>query len=198
VEEHISSLSAAGHAVRRKAQALLDTARLKLLETHKNGTPKRVKEIQVLPQRNDEELKLRKVVKHEIDHYDLAKPDSPRKQNGAIIPLTPPASPAKEIRSILKISSVPDDIPSTSPLKEIGIQRTASAKLNYLLDRILILHKEEKIIVFSDYGPMMWYLSEALEVLGIQHLIYIQRLVNPPFPGTYQDASTTITIYCHV
>jgi hypothetical protein len=178
-KDHILSLSTAGHSARHAAATALEKARQKLLDRNKkkDGTPKIKKEIDVLPQRNDEELKLRKVVKHEIDHYDLSKPESPRKQPKPNGPLTPLTSPSKELKSILKSSSVAEDIPETSPLKGISIRRTASAKLNYLLERILGVYKEEKIIVFSDYGPMMWYLSEALEVLGIQHLIYIQRLV---------------------
>jgi len=48
------------------------------------------------------------------------------------------------------------------------------------LMRIIELQENEKIIVFSDYAPMMWYLGEALEILGIEHLIYIQRLVRYP------------------
>jgi hypothetical protein len=181
--EHAWTLSCAGHAHRFAAQEQLEKARAKLVESQKkkDGSPKKEpitkKEIEIIPIRNDEELKLRKVVKYEIDHYDLSKPASPRKQPQH--PLTPPSSPSKDIKSILKVSSVPDDIPASSPLKKIAIRRTASAKLNYLLDKITSLHKDEKIIVFSDYGPMMWYLSECLEILDIQHLIYIQRLVPP-------------------
>ena len=85
------------------------------------------------------------------------------------------------MKSILKVTRpIPEDIDEMSVLKEIKIHRTSSAKLNYLLSRILELSKDEKIIVFSDYAPMMWYLGEALELLGIEHLIYIQRLVFPP------------------
>jgi hypothetical protein len=188
VEDHISYLSNVGHKQRRESQDLLDKAREAALEKlkKKDGTPKKSSplksQIEVLPTRTDEEQKLRKVVQHELDHYDLSKPDSPRKRPKPVIPLTPPSSPpTANLKSILKVTHTPEDIDESSPLKGITIQRTASAKLNYLLSQILELHQTEKIIVFSDYGPMMWYLGEALELLGIEHLIYIQRLVYTSF-----------------
>ena len=182
-ENHVSYLSEVGHTQRRAAEALLEQDRQAALEKQrkKGSTPRKSSStIEVLPpRRSDEEQKLRKVVQHELNHYDLSKPDSPRKRP-KLAPqiLTPPASPPSGLKSILKVSGrVPEDIDEKSVLKEINIHRTSSAKLNYLLSKILELSKDEKIIVFSDYAPMMWYLGEALELLGIEHLIYIQRLV---------------------
>jgi hypothetical protein len=166
-EDHVSYLASAGHTHRRKAEESALQAQQEV-----ENSPRKVDS-----QRNDEEQKLRKVMQHERDHYDLSKPESPRKRPRPLQTLTPPASPPNGIKSILKNSSIPDDLPDDSPLKKIMIQRTASAKLNYLLKRIMELQKDEKIIVFSDYAPIMWYLGEALELLGIEHLIYIQRLV---------------------
>jgi hypothetical protein len=182
-KNHVSYLSQVGHTQRRAAQALLEQARQVALEKQrkKDGSPRKYSStIDVLPpRRSDEEQKLRKVVQHELDHYDLSKPDSPRKRPKPVLQIaTPPASPPSGLKSILKVTEpVPEDIDEMSVLKEIEIHRTSSAKLNYLLSRILELSKDEKIIVFSDYAPMMWYLGEALELLGIEHLIYIQRLV---------------------
>jgi hypothetical protein len=185
VKDHISYLTNMGRQERRAAEALLEKARQEALEKQKkkDGTPKKSpikSQLESLPIRSDEEQKLRKVVQHELDHYDLSKPESPRKRPKPVLlpPLTPPSSPpTSNLKSILKVAHTPDDIEESSPLKKITIYRTASAKLNYLLSRIQELQKTEKIIVFSDYGPMMWYLGEALEILGIEHLIYIQRLV---------------------
>jgi hypothetical protein len=187
-ENHVSYLCQIGHTQRLAAQTLLEQARQAALEkrSKKDGTPRKSSStIEVLsPRRSDEEQKVRKVVQHELDHYDLSKPDSPRKRpKPASQILTPPSSPPSGLKSILKVSRpFPEDIDEMSVLKEIKIHRTSSAKLNYLLSRILELSKDEKIIVFSDYAPMMWYLGEALELLGIEHLIYIQRLVLPHTP----------------
>lgn len=113
--------------------------------------------------------------------------------------MTPPDSPPGGLgKGILKVSRTAEEISEESVLKKIGIQRTASAKLNYLLKRILELRKDEKIIVFSDYAPIMWYLGESLELLGIEHLIYIQRLVLSTGLEANVGSSTTVTVYCDV
>jgi len=190
-EVQVTHLTNAGHAHRRAAEQLLEQARQAALDKlrKKDGTPKKsspTKFTTDIPHiRSDEEQKLRKVVQHELDHYDLSKPDSPRKRPKPSIPLTPPASPPSGLKSILKTTAAPpEDLSAESPLKNVKVVKTASAKLNYLLSRIQQLSPHEKIIVFSDYAPMMWYLGEALELLGIEHLIYIQRLVRPAIPQT--------------
>jgi hypothetical protein len=199
-EDHISYLTTIGHTQRCTAQTQLDEARQKALtkQKKKDGSPKKSNTTDVLPHhRSDEEEKLRKVVQHELDHYDLSKPDSPmrKRPRPTIQTSNPLGSPqtCSNLKSILKVTNVPlEDLNESSPLKEITIRRTASAKLNYLLSQIIQLSKTEKIIVFSDYGPMMWYLGEALEILGIEHLIYIQRLVLHP-----QSLSMLIVCRCH-
>ena len=140
-ENHVSYLSQVGHTQRRAAQALLEQARQAALEKQrkKDGTPRKYSStIDVLPpRRSDEEQKLRKVVQHELDHYDLSKPDSPRKRPKPAPQIsTPPASPPSGLKSILKVTGrAPEDIDETSVLKEIKIHRTSSAKLNYLLSQ---------------------------------------------------------------
>lgn len=208
--DHISYLTNVGHTQRRTAQLLLEQTRQAILEKQrkKDGSPKKSSSIEVAPNRSDEEQKLRKVVQHELDHYDLSKPDTPAKkrlksqqqQPTRSTLLTPPSSPrSSDLKSILKCPNVvPEDIEEASPLKRIEIKRTSSAKLNYLISRIIELEKNEKIIVFSDYGPMMWYLGEALEILGIEHLIYIQRLVL--LPSSFSPLCSSLTLYlgrCH-
>jgi len=190
--------------IRQQAlQAQREKQKAQLERKNKDGSPKkatiRSHMMEVIPQRTDEEQKLRKVVQHEINHYTLADSTSPKKRPRPTIPMTPPASPASNLgssnmksspgaaaspglKSILKVSTVPEDISPDSPLKGIMIEKTASAKLNYLLERIVKLHKDEKIIVFSEYSPVMWYLGESLELLGIPHLIYIQKLVLLLYP----------------
>lgn len=196
-EDHVTYLTKMGIAKRVAEEKELEEARQEMLERlkKKDGTPK--KSIPRLPQSDpftDEQQKLRKVVQHEIDHYDLSKPESPQKRQRPVTQSDP-----QDLKSILKQRDVPPDIPDHSPLKQVRIHRSASAKLNYLLSRILELYRTEKIIIFSDYGPMMWYIGESLELLGIEHLIYIQRLVDSWFDMvTDVDASTTGTIYRHL
>lgn len=220
IDQHIPYLNQVNQSHRQHLESIRQKAleahleRQKSLQARKNkdGSPRKEPsprksmiraEIVVLPQRTNEEQKLRKVVQYELDHYNPSNPSSPRKQLKPPVLLTPPASPPNlsnvsrssqtstgtmstpsttRLKSILKVSRVPEDIPSTSPLKGITIEKTASAKLNYLMEQIVKYHKDEKIIVFSDQGTAMWYLGEALELLGIPHLIYIQKLVKILFP----------------
>jgi hypothetical protein len=197
IDEHIRSLTNIGQNERRTQIEADQKAAEQILEKKK----KKKDTSKMEPPKTDEEQKLRKVIQHELDHYNLKKPDSPQKRakpHSSPL-LTPPSSPPSNLKSILKVPSiVPDDLPESSPLKKIMINRTSSAKLNYLLSQILDLYQQEKIIVFSDYGPMMWYLGEALELLGIEHLIYIQRLVIPPSSYLTIDASTSFPIYRHL
>lgn len=65
--------------------------------------------------------------------------------------------------------------PLVSKTRLIG---TASAKLTYLLDRIAILHKEEKILIFYDGENAAFYIAQCLEMLHIKHLIYARGLPN--------------------
>ena len=197
-EEHISHLSNAGRIQRLAAQKKIEKAIEEALRKtrNKDGTPKKSLHKDA-PVRSDEEQKFRKVVQHELQHHDMSMPKLPQKRPRPTQLLTPPASPPNtSLKSILKVNHLPNDIDELSPLKRILILRTASAKLNYLLKRIQALHETEKIIVFSDYGPMMWYLGEALEILGIEHLIYIQRLVPSSQEYTDVDASTASTVHC--
>jgi len=198
--EHTRYLSEQGSLRRRLAQEILEKERLEKLEKQRNkdGTMKKI--VPMHKERSDEENKLRKVVQHELSH-DITKPESPSKKKSpakgkTVQPMgsgsqliTPPSSPSDAtanitaiLKPILKIPKTSTDISETSPLKGITLTRTTSAKLNYLLGEILKYSQEEKIIVFSDFGPSTWYLAEALEILGIQHLIYIQRIVLPSYP----------------
>ena len=63
---------------------------------------------------------------------------------------------------------------------------TASSKLSYLIDRIAGLHSEEKILVFYDAGYIAYYLSQALDLLDIKHLIYANTL------GSQQRSEYTV------
>ena len=63
-----------------------------------------------------------------------------------------------------------------SPLVQTKIVGTASAKLSYLLSRVIELHKEEKIIIFYDSANSAFWIAEGLDLLGINFRIYAGTL----------------------
>lgn len=68
------------------------------------------------------------------------------------------------------------DLPADSPLRHTVITGTTSAKLSYLLTRILALYRDEKILVFYDGDNIAFYIAQALELLHVNHLIYAKTL----------------------
>ena len=67
-------------------------------------------------------------------------------------------------------------IPAGSSLRKTRISGTASAKLSYLLDRVAILHQDEKILIFYEGDSVAWYIAQALDLLSIRYLIYTKSL----------------------
>lgn len=53
---------------------------------------------------------------------------------------------------------------------------TASAKLSYLLDQVLLYQAEEKIIIFYENDSVAYYISQALDCVGVPNLIYAKTL----------------------
>ncbi|MCJ1325910.1 hypothetical protein MMC10_002573 [Thelotrema lepadinum] len=53
---------------------------------------------------------------------------------------------------------------------------TSSAKLSYLIDKVMELHEEEKILIFYEHDNIAYYVAQALEVLGVEHEIYATGL----------------------
>ena len=49
---------------------------------------------------------------------------------------------------------------------------TASAKLSYLISRLMELTKTEKCIIFYEFDDIAFYIAEALDIIGIKYLIY--------------------------
>lgn len=69
-----------------------------------------------------------------------------------------------------------DLIPPDSPLAKTKLIGTASAKLSYLLDRVSVLHHDEKILIFYEGDHIAWYIAQALDLLDIRYLIYTRTL----------------------
>ena len=64
---------------------------------------------------------------------------------------------------------LPEAYDDISRVRLIG---TSSAKLTYLIDKVMELHEEEKILIFYELDTIAYYVAQALEVLGVRHEIY--------------------------
>lgn len=67
-------------------------------------------------------------------------------------------------------------LPPDSPLARTKLVATASAKLTYLLEKVLELHETEKIIIFYENNNTAFWIAEGLELLGIEFRIYANTL----------------------
>ena len=72
-----------------------------------------------------------------------------------------------------RIRQVPEAYAQVSRTRLVG---TASAKLSYLLDRVMDLYKQEKILIFYDADYIAYYIAQALELLHVPHDIYATGL----------------------
>lgn len=83
------------------------------------------------------------------------------------------------LKSALKSSLKSDPItmiPSDSILAKTRLSGTASAKLTYLLDRVIELQQDEKILIFYEGDHIAYYIAQAFELLNIRYLIYTGTL----------------------
>lgn len=71
----------------------------------------------------------------------------------------------------------PSSIATDSKLAETKICGFASAKLAYLIDRVIALHQSEKIIIFYEGNNIAYYIAQALELIDMRYLIYSGTLV---------------------
>jgi hypothetical protein len=67
-------------------------------------------------------------------------------------------------------------VASDSVLAKPAIVGTTSSKMSYLLERVMTLHSEEKILIFYDAANTAWYIAQCLELMHIKHLIYAKTL----------------------
>jgi hypothetical protein len=77
-----------------------------------------------------------------------------------------------------KVAEVVGTLDQSSPLASTAIVSTSSAKLSYLVDRIIAYQSTEKIIVFYEADNVAYYIAQALEILGVEHLIYAKSLAS--------------------
>ncbi|OAX84823.1 hypothetical protein ACJ72_00815 [Emergomyces africanus] len=81
-------------------------------------------------------------------------------------------SPSKKSFSLGRVKSLPPE----SPLNKTKLVATASAKLTYLLDKVLEFQEKEKIIIFYEGNHIGFYIAEGLELLGVEFRIYANTL----------------------
>jgi hypothetical protein len=70
------------------------------------------------------------------------------------------------------------DLATDSPLRNTHVIATTSAKLTYLLDKVVEHQATEKIIIFYDGDNAAFYISQCLDMLFINHRIYARTLNN--------------------
>lgn len=66
--------------------------------------------------------------------------------------------------------------PPDSPLANTRIVGTASAKLSYLVDRVMALQCDEKILIFFHGDHIAYFIAQAFDLLGVRYLIYTGTL----------------------
>lgn len=93
------------------------------------------------------------------------------------IPLPKPA-----LKSALKSSASKENVellPIDSVLRTSKICGTASAKLSYLLDKVSVLHQDEKILIFYEADTIAWYIAQCFDLLGTSVLTIYFRARMP-------------------
>ncbi|KAE8146007.1 P-loop containing nucleoside triphosphate hydrolase protein [Aspergillus avenaceus] len=98
-----------------------------------------------------------------------SRPDSGNTKK--TIPDQPAKSPKKTFSKGLYKT-----LPSESSLSQTKLVATTSAKLTYLLDRVLEFHQAEKIIIFYDNNNSAFWIAEGLELIGVDFRIYASTL----------------------
>lgn len=83
----------------------------------------------------------------------------------------------QKLKSALKAATSSENktveaLPSESPLARAKIIGTASSKLSYLIDRVLALQQEEKILIFYRGDHIAYFIAQAFDLLNVRYLIY--------------------------
>lgn len=66
--------------------------------------------------------------------------------------------------------------PPDSPLANTRLVGTASAKLSYLIGRVIELQSDEKILIFFHGDHIAYFIAQAFDLLGVRYLIYTATL----------------------
>ncbi|EPS45283.1 hypothetical protein H072_733 [Dactylellina haptotyla CBS 200.50] len=71
-----------------------------------------------------------------------------------------------------KAVSEDDYLGPESTLKDTTVAGVTSAKLAYLISRVLEFQEKEKILIFYETDQVAFYIAEALSVVGVNYLLY--------------------------
>ncbi|KAG8531085.1 uncharacterized protein KY384_004442 [Bacidia gigantensis] len=97
------------------------------------------------------------------------------------------------MKSALKPSKPVAVPPSDSHIFYSSLRGTASAKLSYLLDKVIATYKQEKILVFYEGDHIAYYIAQAFDLIGVRYLIYTQTLdlaLKSAYIATFNTAPT--------
>jgi hypothetical protein len=92
-----------------------------------------------------------------------------------------PAVVASSVRSKKRKLTLADEtanLPPSSPLHDTRVVGTTSAKLSYLLDKVMQHQATQKIIIFYDGDNAAFYIAQCLELMYVNHRIYARTLDN--------------------
>lgn len=105
---------------------------------------------------------------------------SPQKSGKTESVEVPPeaALPVRVRKRKLTLAEQQADLKTGSPLRNTLVIGSTSAKLTYLIDKIVRHQATEKIIVFYDGDNAAYYIAQCLEMLYINHRIYARTLDN--------------------
>lgn len=84
-----------------------------------------------------------------------------------------------------------EQLPSDSALAQVTMIGTASAKLSYLIEKVLVLQQDEKILVFYRGDDIAYFIAQAFDLIGIQYLIYTGKLSK----GRHDRRETYINVF---
>ncbi|KAF1834546.1 hypothetical protein BDW02DRAFT_328933 [Decorospora gaudefroyi] len=87
-------------------------------------------------------------------------------------------SPARTKKRKLTFADETADLPASSSLRDTRVVGTTSAKLTYLLDKVMKHQAMEKIIIFYDGDNAAFYIAQCLELMYVNHRIYARTLNN--------------------
>lgn len=173
-------------------KAAMECARLKVAgsrhpnEGAQGGNQKRPKgPLPKSSNRYDEELKL--LSKHTVSKAKKGGSSSRKRAQQVLSSpkssLKPSPSEAQSVGSRLKSAfkapknrNLKNTLSLDSPLAKTRLCGTASAKLSYLLDKILEVQDEEKSLIFYEGDNIAFYIAQALELVDIRFLIYTGSL----------------------
>ena len=82
---------------------------------------------------------------------------------------------------------------ASSKLHQSKLHGTVSSKLTYLLDRVSVLHQQEKILIFYEGDHIAYYIAQALDLIGVRYLIYTHTLdlaLKSAYVSTFNAKST--------